>query len=99
MCGIVAYLGKKAAQPILVEGLKRLEYRGYDSAGVALMGGGGINIKKSSGRISVLEDILDAPQKTETHRRRGYRRRSRLDSCNQYSGRRLYVARSLRYLA
>ena len=39
MCGIVAYLGKKAVQPILVEGLKRLEYRGYDSAGVALLGG------------------------------------------------------------
>ena len=38
MCGIVAYLGKKTAQPILIEGLKRLEYRGYDSAGVALMG-------------------------------------------------------------
>jgi glucosamine--fructose-6-phosphate aminotransferase (isomerizing) len=38
MCGIVAYLGKKVAQPILIEGLKRLEYRGYDSAGVALLG-------------------------------------------------------------
>ena len=36
MCGIVAYLGKKSAQPILIEGLKRLEYRGYDSAGVPL---------------------------------------------------------------
>ncbi len=38
MCGIVAYLGKKMAQPILIEGLKRLEYRGYDSAGVAFLG-------------------------------------------------------------
>ena len=66
MCGIVAYLGKKAAQPILIEGLKRLEYRGYDSAGVALMGSGRINIKKISGRINVLEDILDSPDKTET---------------------------------
>ena len=40
MCGIIAYLGKKVAQPILIEGLKRLEYRGYDSAGVALLGSG-----------------------------------------------------------
>ncbi|MFB0524589.1 MAG: glutamine--fructose-6-phosphate aminotransferase, partial [Phycisphaerae bacterium] len=61
MCGIVAYLGKKVAQPILVKGLKRLEYRGYDSAGVALLGGGGIKIKKTSGRISALEEILDEP--------------------------------------
>ena len=61
MCGIVAYLGKKVAQPILIEGLKRLEYRGYDSAGVALLGSGGIKIKKTSGRISALEAILDEP--------------------------------------
>jgi len=59
MCGIVAYLGKKAAQPILVEGLKRLEYRGYDSAGVALMSSGAIKVKKTSGRIIALEEILD----------------------------------------
>lgn len=61
MCGIVAYLGKKAAQPILVEGLKRLEYRGYDSAGIALLRKDGICVKKTSGRISVLERILDSP--------------------------------------
>ena len=66
MCGIVAYLGKKVAQPILIEGLKRLEYRGYDSAGVALLSGGGIKIKKTSGRISALEKILDKPDTTET---------------------------------
>ena len=59
MCGIVAYLGKKAAQPILVEGLKRLEYRGYDSAGVALLNDGAIRVQKTSGRISALEGILD----------------------------------------
>lgn len=58
MCGIVAYLGKKAAQPILIEGLKRLEYRGYDSAGVALLGAEGIKVNKTSGRISALEAIL-----------------------------------------
>ncbi|MHC4433109.1 MAG: glutamine--fructose-6-phosphate transaminase (isomerizing), partial [Planctomycetota bacterium] len=66
MCGIVAYLGRKAAQPILVEGLKRLEYRGYDSSGVALLGGGPIRIAKSSGRISALEEVLDEPDSTET---------------------------------
>ncbi len=66
MCGIVAYLGKKVAQPILIEGLKRLEYRGYDSAGLALMSLGGITIKKTSGRISALEKILDEPDETET---------------------------------
>jgi len=62
MCGIIAYLGKKSAQPILVEGLKRLEYRGYDSAGIALLDNGKIKISKTSGRISVLEQILSPPQ-------------------------------------
>ena len=66
MCGIVAYLGKKAAQPILVEGLKRLEYRGYDSAGVAMLGSGAIRIQKTSGRIGALEQILDKPDAAET---------------------------------
>jgi len=65
MCGIVAYFGKKVAQPILVEGLKRLEYRGYDSAGVALLGSGRIRIKKTSGRIGALEKILDEPDSAE----------------------------------
>ncbi len=66
MCGIVAYLGKKVAQPILIEGLKRLEYRGYDSAGVALLGSDGIRIRKTSGRISALQEILDEPDSTQT---------------------------------
>jgi len=66
MCGIVAYLGKKVAQPILIEGLKRLEYRGYDSAGIGLLSSGVIRVEKSSGRISVLEDILDEPNSEET---------------------------------
>ena len=66
MCGIVAYLGKKVAQPILIEGLKRLEYRGYDSAGVALLGSGAIKLKKTSGRISALEEVLDVPDNSET---------------------------------
>jgi glucosamine--fructose-6-phosphate aminotransferase (isomerizing) len=66
MCGIVAYLGKKAAQPILIESLKRLEYRGYDSAGIALLQGDGLIVKKTSGRISVLEQIVDPPRSTDT---------------------------------
>ena len=66
MCGIVAYLGKKVAQPILIEGLKRLEYRGYDSAGLALVGSGAIKVTKTSGRISALEEILDPPDAAET---------------------------------
>ncbi len=66
MCGIVAYLGKKAAQPILIEGLKRLEYRGYDSAGVALLDRGAISVKKTSGRISALEQILEGPRNCDT---------------------------------
>lgn len=66
MCGIVAYLGKKPAQPILVESLKRLEYRGYDSAGIALLRNGGLSVKKTSGRIAALEAILDAPRGVDT---------------------------------
>jgi len=66
MCGIVAYLGKKPAQPILLEGLKRLEYRGYDSAGMALLGSDGIQVRKTSGRISALEEILGEVNIAET---------------------------------
>ncbi|MCK4886012.1 MAG: glutamine--fructose-6-phosphate transaminase (isomerizing) [Planctomycetes bacterium] len=66
MCGIVAYLGNAKAQPILLEGLKRLEYRGYDSAGIAVLNSGAIKIKKTSGRIKCLEDILDKPDFNET---------------------------------
>lgn len=66
MCGIVAYLGKKSAQPTLIEGLKRLEYRGYDSAGVGLLSDGEIKVTKCSGRISALEEILDEPNSSET---------------------------------
>ena len=54
MCGIVAYIGKKEAFPVLLKGLKRLEYRGYDSAGVALLNGG-LNIYKKKGKVQDLE--------------------------------------------
>lgn len=58
MCGIVGYIGARDAYPILIEGLKRLEYRGYDSAGVALINGEGtMNIYKEKGKVSNLEAI------------------------------------------
>ncbi len=55
MCGIVAYIGPKEAYPILIKGLKRLEYRGYDSAGVALLDGS-LRVLKKEGKVSILED-------------------------------------------
>jgi len=51
MCGIIGYVGKKAASPILLEGLRRLEYRGYDSAGVAILDNAGLSLRKKKGRI------------------------------------------------
>jgi len=59
MCGIVAYIGSKAAQPILIEGLKRLEYRGYDSAGIAIIEGGRCRTARAVGRVSQLEEKLE----------------------------------------
>ena len=58
MCGIIGYVGKKQAAPILLDGLKRLEYRGYDSAGVALMEDGEIGMRKCKGRIQSLSDLI-----------------------------------------
>ena len=59
MCGIVGYIGEKQACQILVDGLKRLEYRGYDSAGIAILDGGDIQIHKSVGNLKALETSLD----------------------------------------
>lgn len=58
MCGIVGYLGKKPIVPVLLEGLKRLEYRGYDSAGIATFANGHVNVVKQAGKISNLEALL-----------------------------------------
>lgn len=59
MCGIVGYIGKEQAAPILLDGLSKLEYRGYDSAGLAVYDGEKINIAKAQGRLKNLSDIID----------------------------------------
>lgn len=59
MCGIVGFIGKVPAAPILLDGLSKLEYRGYDSAGIAVIDGNSLNIKKTKGRIKDLSNITD----------------------------------------
>lgn len=59
MCGIIGYIGKEEAAPILLDGLKRMEYRGYDSAGIAIMDGGTISACKKAGKLQNLVDALE----------------------------------------
>ena len=58
MCGIIGYIGSKDVVPVLVDGLRRLEYRGYDSAGIAIVQGGQVEIRRSAGKLARLEEVL-----------------------------------------
>jgi glucosamine--fructose-6-phosphate aminotransferase (isomerizing) len=58
MCGIVGYIGRQDAAPILMEGLHRIEYRGYDSAGLAVVRNGALRVYKSKGKVRELERLL-----------------------------------------
>ena len=58
MCGIVGYIGHREAHSVIIKGLKRLEYRGYDSAGIALYDGNNLNVTKTKGKVSDLEQKI-----------------------------------------
>src|SRR5688572_5311796 len=60
MCGIIGYIGPKDVVPVLIDGLRRLEYRGYDSAGVAVVRQGAVDLRRSAGKLSNLEQVIDA---------------------------------------
>ena len=67
MCGIVGYVGKRRVIPILLEGLKRLEYRGYDSAGVVFNINGKLIKHRCEGKLANLADMLDGIRDTDSH--------------------------------
>ena len=65
MCGIVGYIGYEQAAPLLLKGLEKLEYRGYDSAGIAVYDGSGLEIYKSKGRLKILSDMIEGGAKVK----------------------------------
>jgi glucosamine--fructose-6-phosphate aminotransferase (isomerizing) len=67
MCGIVGYVGAREAQPLILEGLRRLEYRGYDSAGIATIHDGSLDVRKAAGKISELEGRLEESPLVGSH--------------------------------
>ena len=58
MCGIIGYIGSKPVVPVLLDGLRRMEYRGYDSAGVAVVSPEGISLRRSAGKLANLEQAI-----------------------------------------
>jgi glucosamine--fructose-6-phosphate aminotransferase (isomerizing) len=64
MCGIIGYIGPKDVVPVLIDGLRRLEYRGYDSAGVAVVRGHSVDLRRSAGKLANLEQVIDADPMT-----------------------------------
>lgn len=67
MCGIVGYIGKNEAVPFLLQGLEKLEYRGYDSSGIAVYADKKIKVAKKQGRLKILEDLLESEPKISSH--------------------------------
>nr|MDP2470765.1 hypothetical protein [Candidatus Palauibacterales bacterium] len=67
MCGIVGYVGPRDAQPLILQGLRRLEYRGYDSAGIATVHDGALEIRKAAGKLAELERQLEKSPLAGSH--------------------------------
>ncbi|MBU6347811.1 MAG: glutamine--fructose-6-phosphate transaminase (isomerizing) [Actinomycetales bacterium] len=74
MCGIVGYVGKQQADKIVIDGLRRLEYRGYDSAGIAIVANGAIETRKKAGKLTNLEAELNSMPVTDSHTAIGHTR-------------------------